>query len=246
MAYLDYKPYEPVKPLEEYIAPKPWEPQVGEIVWVMRPMKVFRDLGKEVDVCDADGNCLKVSKKSTNKYTLNKEQFMKAMKDAVLKVARDLAKANNTVTTLEIKQELIRDYPYYFWDQATVSSYMSQFAQDGIFTYTDNGTYRVYSLATLAQVAATTGPVTKQLKQAPARKRGRPRKIRALSSGSMARSTAAYEVYAGNFDSITVAGVTVTPADIKKQKKSPVGYLTAAKVAKLEGITIAGKTFTIQ
>jgi len=211
---------------------------------------IIRQLTPSIwDVCNKKtGDCDWVADINLELVTINKNN-MKPMKDAVLKVARDLAKANNTVTTLEIKLELIRDYPYYFWDQATVSTYMSQFAQDGIFTYTDNGTYRVYSLATPTQVAATTGPVTKQLKTptpvtSVPRRRGRPRKS---GIDSMNRTSAVDIIMAGDFDSIFIEGIgKVTPTDIKNQKKSPKGYLTNAKLSKLTGIVVAGKDYFVK
>jgi hypothetical protein len=66
------------------------------------------------------------------------------MKDAVLDTANSLLKAQNTVTTLEIKAELIVKQPQFFWTQAFVSASMDDFQNQGLFNYTDNGTYRIY------------------------------------------------------------------------------------------------------
>lgn len=70
-------------------------------------------------------------------------------KEKVLKVAKELCKANNTVTTLEIKNELRKRYSYNKWEQSEVSNTMNDFHKAGTFTYVDNGTYRVYSLASV-------------------------------------------------------------------------------------------------
>jgi len=69
-----------------------------------------------------------------------------AKQEKVLKVAKELCKANNTVTTLEIKNELRRRYSTNKWNQSDISNLMSDFQKDGKFTFTDNGTFRIYSL----------------------------------------------------------------------------------------------------
>lgn len=76
-----------------------------------------------------------------NKMTVNQ-----LMKDAALVQAENLAKANNTFTTLELKTELRKTDPNFFWTQAIVSTIMSELEQEGKFTYTDNGVFRTYSL----------------------------------------------------------------------------------------------------
>lgn len=71
------------------------------------------------------------------------------MRDAVLATAKALCHPNNTVTTLEIKTKLIKDFPMYHWRQNvgndSVSAIMNEFATQGVFTYIDNGTFRTYS-----------------------------------------------------------------------------------------------------
>ena len=85
---------------------------------------------------------------------------MKLMKQAVLDTANKLCKANNTVTTLEIKTELRKTHPYFHWIQNSrngltgVSEYMDELHQEGHFTYTDNGQYRVYSAVTTTTTKA--------------------------------------------------------------------------------------------
>ena len=169
--------------------------KIGTEVQIMRPFKIFRQLNDgSYDACDAHGNCLKVNPNEINILTKNQSE-MKAMKDAVLATAKQLCKANNTVTTLEIKTELRRDYPYYFWDQATVSNYMAQLAGDGIFNYTDNGTYRTYSLAktpatkTISSAKTLNIVVTKTLYRDWETLRGRRRKTTHERVGSHEEST---------------------------------------------------------
>lgn len=83
--------------------------KLGTEVQVIKPFKVFRKLlDGSYDVCDLDGNCLNVKVNEIILKTKNQSE-MKAMKNAVLTTARQLCKANNTVTTLEVKTELRRD-----------------------------------------------------------------------------------------------------------------------------------------
>jgi hypothetical protein len=92
--------------------------------------------------------------------------------DKVFEVAEKLCVANNTVTTLEIKNELRKVYPKKNWSQSEISQVMSDFYVAGKFTYYDTGVFRIYSL-TNAQItnqlnavftAATTTPVAKVAK----------------------------------------------------------------------------------
>lgn len=261
MADLTFRPYPPPVDLAdiqrqiEVIKAKPtWKPEFPNEAMLTLTIQVFRDYGNGwVDVCDDDGNCLKVSKKNLHKpfseYCIKKEDYMKQMKDAVLTVAKNLLKANNTVTTLEVKTELRRDYPYYFWTQQVVSDYMAQFAGDGIFSYTDNGVYRTYSLATPATVAATAGPVSSSLSGASkvTGKRGRPRKTKATTNpGLIDRKVAQGLVATTGFESFRIDGKVITRADIRAQKKSPWGYLTTKKLNKMDEITVSGTTYIVK
>lgn len=262
-----------LKDVKEALKPTPksvWTPEVGKLVHTFRPFRIYKDHKNGwFEICDDNGNCLTASSTELKKHfyeTLNTDYIMKAMKEACLLVAKQLAKANNTVTTLEVKQELRRDYPYYFWTQDTVSSYMSQFAGDGIFTYSDNGTFRTYSLVSTAQAAATAGPVSKSLNSAKTitkqvtgatgysgttgvtkptgtRRRGRPRKT---TSNVTTRMNVYSLVKDSGFQSLVVAGQTVNRADIRAQKKSPHGYLTPTKLAKVTAVTVSGTTYQVQ
>jgi predicted metalloenzyme YecM len=86
------------------------------------------------------------------------------MKKTIKQVADALLKANNTVTTLEIKTELRKRYPNQSWNQNSISNIMDDFHREGKYTFKDNGTYRVYSLvgtkANISTVNKTTPTVT--------------------------------------------------------------------------------------
>lgn len=207
---------------------------IGTIVDVIR----FSQEDNAYDVCcKANGDIFWVHEKDLE--TLNKNtKEMKAMKSAVLTVAKKLASANNTVTTLEIKVELRRDYPYYFWDQSTVSTFMDQLAGDGIFDYTDNGTYRTYSVVG----KAVNKPLTKTITTSTT-KRSR---TRGSFKTTTLNRTLALSMVSTGFESVVLSnGKTVTASDIKGQKKSPLGYLTP-KVSRIVSITISGKTYQVK
>ncbi len=92
----------------------------------------------------------------------NKKQPIMSIKTAmqaeVLRVAKELAVANNTFTTLEIKTKLIKEVPEVKWTQAFISDTMLEYEQEGKFTFTDNGTYRTYSLVKLLTKTVKSGP----------------------------------------------------------------------------------------
>jgi hypothetical protein len=75
-------------------------------------------------------------------------QYPQAQINLVEQVAYNLCKANNTITTLEIKTTL-RKPPYndYPWAQHVVSEIMIGLQQAGKFDFKDQGTYRIYSIA---------------------------------------------------------------------------------------------------
>lgn len=213
--------------------------KVNDQVTLMLPVRVFRTYSDgSVDVCTDNGDCIRVNSKLLN----FKQTDMKAMKDAVLAVAKKLAKANNTVTTLEIKNELRRDYPYYYWTQQVVSDFTAQFAGDGVFSFTDNGTFRTYSLSTPKVIATTAGPVSKSLSKKSAKKTVKKTKaITQVNALSMANDV--------NFASVVVlrkAGpAKYTRSDIRNQKKS-VHSFVSREVGRIQSITIGTKTYTVK
>ncbi len=224
------------------------EVSVGDEVRLMIPFRVFKiyEATGLIDICSMEGDCIAVHPNQI--LILDKQLTMKAMKDAVLKVAQDLAKANNTVTTLEIKNELRRDYPYYFWTQDIVSKYMDQLAGDGVFSYTDNGTYRIYSLVgnTKAVTRSRTKGLTKTVKASSGTitvTNTKPMKVQAKRVTWQRALT-----LAGNpqFESVTLAnGTTVTRNAIKAQKKSPVGYISP-KQGRITAITVANTLYNVK
>lgn len=62
----------------------------------------------------------------------------------VLDTMLEMLKPNNTLTTLELKLELKNKG--ISLNQETISKFMSVKADEGLLSYTDNGTYRTYSL----------------------------------------------------------------------------------------------------
>ena len=215
----------------------------NDVVILTRAFKIFRDLGNgQFDVCDTHGNCLQVSENEILISQLNNGNTMKAMKDAVYTTAKQLLKANNTVTTLEVKNELRRDYPYYFWTQDVVSKFMAQLAGDGVLNYKDNGTYRIYSLAnTTPAKSIPASPIVKV--QSRRKKKKKPSK-----NGVIFRSSVANFVdgASNSFEAVTLSsGKTVDRNTIRNQKKSLLGYILP-KSHNVVSITAAGKTYLVK
>lgn len=227
--------------------------KVGDEVRLMIPFKVFRIFPDgRLDICDNDGDCISVN---PNQVLILTQSNMKAMKDACLAVATQLAKANNTVTTLEIKNELRRDYPYYFWTQDAVSKIMDSLAGDGVFSYTDNGTYRTYRLA--KAVTKTPVKVSKTLSKSITVKAGKntANTVSVVSLGGGQVKVQKTKInwnrliqLAANpqFAGVTLAnGQTVSKQDIKNQKKSPVGYINP-KLGRIKSIVVGNIQYNVQ
>lgn len=67
-----------------------------------------------------------------------------------------LLKANNTVTTLEIKNELRKKYPNERWNQNLIHDTMDYlYSSSNKYMYTYNGVYRIYSLLNTAKPVAS-------------------------------------------------------------------------------------------
>ena len=75
--------------------------------------------------------------------TMNIKQFKL---DALKEVAKTLLKANNTVTTLEVKTELRTKYPDLNWEQSEIHDYFEANLNTLFKVVADNGTYRTWSL----------------------------------------------------------------------------------------------------
>lgn len=68
------------------------------------------------------------------------------MKELVKKVVYQLLTPNNTVTTLEVKQECISQFPEYYWKQEFIKNVVDELLTEGdLFVSDDNGTFRTYS-----------------------------------------------------------------------------------------------------
>ena len=70
--------------------------------------------------------------------------------DLLKKTLTELLKANNSVSTLEIKIALRTKYPKMIWNQQDISNAMNSIYLQGDMniTYNDNGIFRVYSYKT--------------------------------------------------------------------------------------------------
>ncbi len=174
------------------------------------------------------------------------------MKDACLTVAKDLLKANNKVTTLEVKVQARRDYPYFFWDQKTVSAFMDQFAGDGLMSYTDNGTYRTYSLLKPAISAPSVAAKPALTKRVVA---GKGTANTVSTTGLLVAKVKktkidTYKLQSliadPQFNGLVLAnGATVTRVDIKNQKKSPLGYATP-KLGKIKSVIVGATQYNVK
>lgn len=217
--------------------------KIGDIVRLMIPFKVFRiyeDTGL-IDICTNGGDCITVHPNQI--LITDKATSMKAMKDAVLTVATALAKANNTVTTLEIKVELRRDYPYYYWTQDVVSDFMNQLAGDGVFTFTDNGTHRIYSL-----VGAPVATLTKTVLAGPTTANT----VSNTATGVTVKKTKVgwnkvlQLAVSPQFTSFILAnGTAIDRNAIRAQKKSPLGYVTP-KVGKVKSVIVGTTQYNVK
>lgn len=102
--------------------------------------------------------------------------------DLIKSAADDLLKANNTVTTLEIKGELRKNYPEFYWVQRDISVIMDNFYANGYYDYFDTGTYRIYSKPTPTTSKSTTSTTTTNvvLKQSKSNQKVKISKTKAL------------------------------------------------------------------
>jgi len=139
---------------------------IGEEVTIYR---VFGD--NTYDACGLFGTCWRLF---DDEFINTTDISMKQMTDAVIATAKKLCKAQNQVTTLEIKAEVIKTHPNYHWTQAYVSAVMDDAYNAGLFVFTDtmsNGNqHRVYNEVT--PVGQTT---TGALAKTGIRKVGRPK-----------------------------------------------------------------------
>lgn len=206
--------------------------RIGDLVHTYREFKIFRIFPDGTyDACDTDGNCIHFLKQEIIKQDNMKP--IKAMKSAVYGTASKLLTANGRVTTLEVKASVRTKLPHYFWSQKIVSELMDELYQEGKFSFTDNGQYRIYTPIaklgnTSASQTATGSPSKTKTKTARA----------ILQTTTIDKQKALDLVKKGPFVSAIVilnkSTVGVYPSDIKRQKKSPYAYLQTKTIYSIE------------
>lgn len=202
--------------------------------------------------------------------TMNTQTF----KQTVLSVAQSLLKANNTVTTLEVKLEGRKQEPLLYWTQQAVSTVMDELAQDGILTYTDNGSYRIYSdpasqpsTPPIAQPLSTSGTTAPRVSNPPATTRISCRKALALMQNNHGHFFTAEFVKQEDGELRTMncqylSGQDIDPLGLVKVKeaaklkaynklvkegKTPKkDYIRSFNVQSLKTLSIAGQTYKIR
>ena len=100
---------------------------------------------------------------------MNTTQVDKVKNGLILATAQRLLKANNSVTTLEIKAELLKTEPGYYWTQTFISICMDGFNTSGVFSYTANGTFRTYFDPTKVVAKTPAKAVTKVTTKTPSK-----------------------------------------------------------------------------
>jgi 2',3'-cyclic-nucleotide 2'-phosphodiesterase (5'-nucleotidase family) len=124
-------------------------------------------LGKTVTITDIDNNNFKFKDSSPWIFDLDDIAFLLSSSNMnyskIETVINSLLKVNNTVTTLEVKTELRRNYPRQKWDQKLVSDIMDQMFNDKTLSFNSNGTYRVYSSVKPSISSPTVKQVVKTL-----------------------------------------------------------------------------------
>lgn len=104
------------------------------------------------------GEIVKIKKVYTNDYHayglydsdnwfITDEECVLATKDDMIRyISNKLLKANNTITTLEVKIELRTKFPRIKWNQSEIHDYFVNGVNNNIFEVVDdNGTYRTYA-----------------------------------------------------------------------------------------------------
>ena len=123
-------------------------------------------------------------------------------------VVMSLLQANNTITTLEVKQELRTKHPDFSWKQTDVSNYMNAMHLSGDLTYEDNGTFRTYS--------------GESLKKTSVKKDAKGKNLKKVAAKSISRAKA-YDLMTGN------KGYFFTAEFVKKDGKTRIINCQASK-----------------
>ena len=186
----------------------------------------------------------------------------------------ELLSVNNTVTTLEVKTKLRGDHPEFSWLQKDVSSYMNNLAENDELSYTDNGTFRTYSLvlkkAKKGSVKKKKTVVAKTVKPTPV-KVVAPVKVKPTVTAVRPKrisKTKALELILGNKGHFFTAEFAKKNGDLRvmncqalKKQTSKLGYVTVKEASKMRkdpknavrninlqtitGLRIAGVTYKV-
>lgn len=171
---------------------------------------------------------------------------------AIYKMALVLLAANNTVTTLEIKNAL-RKANLGSWYQKDISDVMDKLAQAGTFSYTDNGTYRTYSNTNTMTTNTTSSTTTKATKTPTTTKTSKISRTKAIDL---------IENSKGHFFTVTFTKKDNTERTMnaqyskkQAQNQSKLGYITLKDMTKksprnvntqtLKALSIGGKNYII-
>lgn len=169
-----------------------------------------------------------------DKVEMTKQQLMI---DAVKATADRLLKANNTVTTLEIKVELRKTDPEFYWSQVIVSKIMDDLAQAGTYVYTDNGSYRIYSSLMVQAPSVASGIAT-----APVTKTAKPKvKATVVPPARISRKNALYlmqnskgHFFTAVFTKQDGTERTINCQYLKDQANADLGYVKVKETGKLK------------
>lgn len=86
----------------------------------------------------------------------------------IKEAAYNLLKINNTVTTLEVKNECINIHPEFYWKQEDISNALNDLLDENdLYISNDNGTYRTYSAKSLTKFPSMQLVISKPVKSTP-------------------------------------------------------------------------------
>ena len=236
-----------------------WSRGTSRIIYSIR-----QDDGKIRYAYETDLMAIPQSNSNLKIETMTKQ----TMKDAVLSTAKVLLVANNTITTLEIKLQLRKDYPYFYWTQDTVSNFVNDLVSEGKLTIVDdNGTYRTYADPTQpARVSNVTSTgsktvTTKKVASTPTVKLPKGKKITAQKAVEMMKNNKGrfFTVIFTKKDNTTRtlngqwvkdqkpnANGYVLVKDAAKMKKTPNDCIRNVNLQTLHAISINGNTYRVK
>jgi Asp-tRNA(Asn)/Glu-tRNA(Gln) amidotransferase C subunit len=211
---------------------------IGDKVKIVAQIGHVYKIGEFVEICGFMGDYIIVigkskytSKKIKNLLTKNQIKVMKQSVTVtdVMNTANQLCVANNTATTLEIKNKLRKDFPNKSCTQQFVSDTMRTYANNGLFTFTDNGSYRTYSRIWSGTTSNKSITLTNN------------KTVKPMTSKRISRSSALnmIENSKGQFFTVefTKQDGTLRKLNgqyVKDQKKSNLGYVLVKESGKLK------------